>query len=117
MTRHPIPQRIHRDDREIVVTWTADHVSHYPARWLRLRCHCAACREELSGRPLLDPASVPADVRPLVVQLVGGYAIRIDWSDGHGTGIYTYEYLEHICPCEGCAARRGQEEAQDRQAR
>jgi DUF971 family protein len=51
------------------------------------------CVEETTGRPLLDPATVPADVRPLKVALVGAYAIRIDWSDGHSTGIYPYELL------------------------
>ncbi len=105
----PIPQHIHRDDRELVVTWSDDHESHYPARWLRLRCHCATCREEMTGRPLLDPATVPEDVRPLTVQLVGSYGIRIDWSDGHGTGIYTYKYLSEICPCERCEDRREQD--------
>jgi len=38
-------------------------------------------------------------VVPLKVSLVGAYAIRIDWSDGHSTGIYTYEFLWEICPC------------------
>lgn len=106
MSHIPLPQRIHRDDREIVITWAEDHVAHYPARELRLQCHCAVCREELTGRLLLNPATVPQDVRPLSITLVGSYAIRIEWSDGHGTGIYTYEYLLAICPCARCAAAR-----------
>lgn len=93
MTGNPIPQRIHRDDREVIVTWSADHVAHFPARALRLQCHCATCREELTGQQLLDPSSVPADVRPLAIGLVGSYGMRIDWSDGHGTGIYTWRDL------------------------
>lgn len=107
MTDLPIPERIHRDDREIVVTWPGEHVSTYPSRRLRLSCQCAACREEMTGRPLLDPSTVPQDVRPLSVSLVGSYAVRIQWSDGHGTGIYTYEYLLTICPCERCQTHRG----------
>jgi ATP-binding protein involved in chromosome partitioning len=102
----PVPERIHRDDREIVVTWSAEHVSRYPARRLRLQCHCAMCREEMTGNPLLDPDTVPEDVRPERVELVGGYGIRIAWSDGHGTGIYTYRYLNEICPCERCTEAR-----------
>jgi DUF971 family protein len=57
------------------------------------------CVEETTGRALLDPATVPPDVRPLKIALVGAYAIRIEWSDGHGTGIYTYEILWRLCPC------------------
>jgi DUF971 family protein len=28
--------------------------------------------------------------------------VRFEWSDGHNTGIYSYEYLRAICPCETC---------------
>jgi DUF971 family protein len=42
----------------------------------------------MTGRPLLDPARVPEDIDGLAVQLVGAYGIRIDWSDGHNTGIW-----------------------------
>lgn len=99
----PVPAAIHRADESLTITWEQDHVGVYPARDLRLACPCAGCVEEMSGRPLLDPESVPADVKPLAVQLVGGYAIRITWSDGHDTGIYTYEHLAERCPCPRCA--------------
>jgi ATP-binding protein involved in chromosome partitioning len=102
VTVGPVPLAIHRADHAVTITWAEDHVGVYPARELRLACPCAQCVEEMSGRPLLDPASVPDDVVPLRVSLVGAYAIRIDWSDGHGTGIYTYEFLREICPCAEC---------------
>jgi DUF971 family protein len=98
----PVPLAIHRGDRELVVTWAEDHRVVYPARFLRLRCRCAQCREEMTDRPLLDPATVPDDIRATAISLVGSYAIRIDWSDGHDTGIYTFEYLRAICPCPAC---------------
>lgn len=104
MTDIPIPERIHRADDAVVITWSSDHVGRYAARALRLACHCAVCREELTGRPLLDPNTIPDDVRPLSITLVGSYAIRIVWSDSHDTGIYTYEHLRAICPCPQCAA-------------
>jgi len=102
----PVPQAIHRADDAVTITWAEDHVGVYPARDLRLACQCAACEEEMTGRPLLDPASVPSDVVPLRITLVGAYAIRIDWSDGHSTGIYTYEHLRSLCPCEKCGGER-----------
>jgi DUF971 family protein len=60
----------------------------------------------MTGKPLLDPVTVPADVRPLRLALVGAYGLQVDWSDGHGTGIYTFEHLLAVCPCPGCTAAR-----------
>lgn len=92
----PIPKAIHRSDDGVTVTWAEGDVVTLPARELRLACRCAACVEEMSGRPLLDPATVPHEVTPLSIELVGAYAIRIQWSDGHSTGLYTYEYLRRL---------------------
>jgi DUF971 family protein len=43
-----------------------------------------------------------SDVYALQITAVGRYAISIAWSDGHTTGIYSYETLRQICPCESC---------------
>jgi len=105
-TMNPIPHAINRRDDGLLIEWDErGHLGFFPARSLRLACPCAGCVEEVSGRPLLDPARVPPDIRPVSVQLVGAYGLRIDWSDGHGTGIYTFEQLLRNCPCPGC---RGQ---------
>lgn len=103
-----LPYAIAREDAGLRIEWTAQgHEALYPARELRLACRCAACVEEMSGRPLLDPASIPPDIRPVTVALVGAYGLRIGWSDGHATGIYTFEQLRAACPCAACAASQG----------
>jgi ATP-binding protein involved in chromosome partitioning len=107
---NPIPYAINRRDDGLLIEWDQqDHQGFFPARALRLACPCAACVEEMSGRPLLDPTSVLSDVRPLSLQLVGAYGLRVNWSDGHGTGIYTFELLLRTCPCDQCAAARKRE--------
>jgi len=99
----PPPRRIERRDEGLSVEWEeSGHLALFEARALRLACPCAECVEEMTGRPLIDPARVPADVRPLGVDLVGGYGIRVRWSDGHSTGIYTFERLRLVCPCARC---------------
>jgi DUF971 family protein len=100
----PLPHAIDRRDDGIIIEWNAGgHTGFFPARPLRLACPCAGCVEEMSGRPLLDPATVSADIKPVSLALVGAYGLRVHWSDGHSTGIYTFEQLRRACPCEQCA--------------
>ena len=85
-----------RDARTLSVLWEDGHRDDLDVRDLRLACHCALCIEEMSGRPLLDPASVRPDVAPRTITSVGHYAITANWSDGHSTGIYSFEYLRAL---------------------
>jgi ATP-binding protein involved in chromosome partitioning len=97
------PVEIRRvEEREIHVTWADGHRSVYSNRALRERCPCAGCVHELTGRRLLDPGSVRPDIRAEEITLVGRYAIRIRWSDGHATGLYTFQQLREWCPCAAC---------------
>jgi ATP-binding protein involved in chromosome partitioning len=96
----------------ITFKWPDGHETRYRARDLRLACRCAACIEEMSGQPLLDPATVPETVRAKGMSLVGNYAVAIEWSDGHTSGIYNFRDLRANCPCAECvAARAGQSRA------
>lgn len=90
------------DRQSLAIRWLDGHVSIYQPRYLRLQCPCAGCVEEMSGRPLLDPATVSEDVYPLEIRYVGRYALAFSWSDGHATGIYPFELLRSICRCEEC---------------
>jgi ATP-binding protein involved in chromosome partitioning len=102
----PLPHAITRRDDGILIEWDrSGHEGFYPARELRLACPCAACVEEMTGRRLLDPGAVPSDVRPASIELVGAYGLRVRWSDGHATGIYTFERLRRDCPCARCMGR------------
>jgi len=97
------PHAINRRDDGLIIEWdVTGHEGFYPARWLRLACPCAGCVEEMTGKPLLDPGIVPKDIRPVSLALVGAYGLRINWSDGHGTGIYTFDRLLAACPCDRC---------------
>jgi ATP-binding protein involved in chromosome partitioning len=85
-----------RDARTLSVLWEDGHRSDFDVRDLRLACRCAACVEEMSGRPLLDPKSVRPDVTPRVISSVGNYAIAISWNDGHSSGIHSFEHLRAL---------------------
>jgi ATP-binding protein involved in chromosome partitioning len=91
-----------RGPRTLAITWSDGHESTYDVRELRLACGCAECVDEWSGEGRLDSAAVPADVAPVRIQPVGRYAIQIDWSDGHATGIYPFRRLRDLCGCAAC---------------
>jgi DUF971 family protein len=90
------PQSIEINDRnEFLVAWPGV-LSVIPALRLRDACPCAGCVEEGSGRKILDATTIPADIRALEITPVGSYAVQISWSDGHGTGIYSWETLRRV---------------------
>jgi DUF971 family protein len=92
------------DGTRLEIQWDDDHVSQYEPRYLRLKCPCAGCVDEMTGQPILDQSSVPEGVHPLEIQYVGRYALLFVWSDGHRTGIYPFAYLRQLCPCGECTA-------------
>ncbi|HTT71337.1 MAG TPA: DUF971 domain-containing protein [Anaeromyxobacteraceae bacterium] len=86
---------------ELIVVWPGGVRCELPARQLREQCPCAGCVEEGTGRRILDPTTIPADIRPLEVRGVGNYALQITWSDGHATGIYSWTTLRAACRLPG----------------
>ena len=90
----------------ISVEWDDGHESVYEAKYLRVNCGCAECVEEWSQRKLLDPASVPADIRAEDYLMVGRYAVQFLWSDAHFTGIFPFDVLRQLCTCDQCLADR-----------
>lgn len=85
-----------RGSRALAIRWSDGAETVLDVRELRLACACAECVDEWSGAGRLDPASVPEDVHPVRVHTVGRYAIQIDWSDGHGAGIYPFVRLREM---------------------
>jgi DUF971 family protein len=81
------------DARRLRIRWRDGVVSEYEPRLLRLRCPCAGCVDEMTGLRTLRPGDVPPKVYPEAIQYVGRYALQFQWSDGHTTGIYDFQYL------------------------
>jgi len=89
---------------KLEIDWADGEKSVYPISFLRGRCPCAACKDEREQgrknksllRVLSGDHSVPLSA--VSAELVGNYAIRIDWSDQHGSGIYSFQYLREIWP-------------------
>ena len=103
------PQEVDISGDNIIILWDDGHRSIHPHRLLRLRCPCASCVEEMTGRPRLDPDTIPQDLRAVDQMQVGNYAIQFLWSDAHYTGIYTYRFLRSHCTCIACNQARAAE--------
>jgi ATP-binding protein involved in chromosome partitioning len=88
---------------DLTIVWDEGHEGKYLVRDLRLRCRCALCVEEMTGRPLLDPSKVPDLVTIETMELVGSYGIQIRFSDQHSTGIFRFDDLINRCPCARCS--------------
>ncbi len=96
------------------ITWDDNHASHFDFVYLREQCPCALCDDERKKRAALG-GSVGSGGGLAVLPMfkpkpkargavaVGNYAIQIEFTDGHSTGIYSFDYLRTICPCDACA--------------
>jgi DUF971 family protein len=100
------------------IDWKDGHQSVYKFHFLRDACPCALCDDERekSGAdfgepPRPKPGALPMyrdPARPTEVSAVGKYAISFVWNDGHTNGIYSWEYLRMLCPCDECKAIRAE---------
>jgi DUF971 family protein len=63
---------------------------------------CADCVEEFSGVRKVVHGSIAASLERVSITPVGNYALHFVWSDGHDSGIYSFDYLRKLCPCPQC---------------
>jgi len=96
----------------IKIDWKDGHRSEYALAYLRDECPCATCTGAHGTEPQKANYSAPPTtfqmykptLKMLSAEAVGSYAVRIEWSDGHNTGIYSFDHLRKICPCAECRA-------------
>jgi DUF971 family protein len=94
------------------VVWSDDHRSHYDFAFLREECPCATCNDQRMKKQSAPVGGLPSSsVLPMykpkvtarAAKPLGNYALQFDFSDGHSSGIYSYDHLRAICPCAECA--------------
>ncbi|HEV2522149.1 MAG TPA: DUF971 domain-containing protein [Candidatus Acidoferrales bacterium] len=113
--RKPASVKIHvSSGAGVDITWADGHASHYDFAYLREECPCAMCNDERQKKreakfqPTVPAASTllpmyKPKLAAKAARAVGNYALQIDFNDGHATGIYSFDFLRTICPCEECA--------------
>jgi prepilin-type processing-associated H-X9-DG protein len=110
--KKPTSLKVHISTGEGVdIVWADGHASHYDFPYLRDSCPCAMCNDEREQKSKAGAAEKPSAVLPMykprvtgkAATPVGNYAIQIQFSDSHATGIFSFGHLREICPCESCA--------------
>ena len=93
------PTRIERGSTSLAIQWKDSFSSELSYRFLREKCPCAHCDAVRSGKNpfhILPSDDFFENLRLVDIQRVGRYAVRLVWSDGHRTGIYTFEFLHEL---------------------
>ena len=116
----PIPQDVRKKPTDVKVRVSTgegrvDVVgrAHEPLprfRYLRDLCPCAFCNDEREKKARMGTSPAASIELPMfkprvtakAPRAMGNYALQITFSDGHATGIYSFEHLREICPCEAC---------------
>ncbi|MEZ6138657.1 MAG: DUF971 domain-containing protein [Pirellulaceae bacterium] len=96
------PLELHRIEGGLCIVWNDGSAREYRATELRQACPCATCREKHSvgiadaGASRALPVLSLAEARPLRIESmrpVGNYAYNIAFSDGHDSGVFTFDFL------------------------
>jgi DUF971 family protein len=89
-------QIIEESDSEISINWSDKTKSRYNAAQLRRACPCAGCVNEWTGEKTLKEENVAEDLNFSHITVVGRYALNFHFSDGHDTGIFSFEFLRKL---------------------
>ncbi len=89
-----------RGTRVTEIEWGDGHVGVYPHEILRGYCPCAGCQGHEGAISYIPPTDTQMEIDS--IEPIGNYALRFDWFDGHGSGLYSFKYLRALCHCDEC---------------
>ncbi|HAY84445.1 MAG TPA: hypothetical protein DCY42_05840 [Chloroflexi bacterium] len=96
----PVDISANREQARMRIQWNNGMVSEFPFDLLRNSCPCAVCRgghQNMKSEPddsmFIIPLMDAKTTQLRGINQVGGYAISLEWGDGHSHGIYTWDYL------------------------
>ena len=96
----PVPKDLLLVGNELAIVWDDGREDYFPLETLRRACPCAMCKGEkdILGNVYKGPERplTPRSFQVVGRRLVGGYALQIDWGDGHNDGIYSFETLRKL---------------------
>ena len=94
MERVPVEIRLHQKSRVMEVEFSDGRSFRLPYELLRVYSPSAEVRGHGPGQEVLQTGKRTVEIAAL--EPVGSYAVQPSFSDGHSTGIYSWDYLYHL---------------------
>ncbi|MBK8172128.1 MAG: DUF971 domain-containing protein [Sandaracinaceae bacterium] len=91
--------RAPRNADTLEIDWADGHHGVYPHEVLRGFCPCAVCQGHQGPIRFHAGGSLVLEN----IEEIGNYALRLEWKDGHGTGLYSFRFLRDLCACPTCS--------------
>ncbi len=87
----PSEIKLHQKSRVLEITFADGKIFQLPCEFLRVYSPSAEVRGHGSGQEVLQPGKKNVEITH--IEPVGNYAIKLTFSDGHATGIYSWDLL------------------------
>ena len=102
MDATPPPTSILRvpSEQALAIAWPDGLAKKLNLVELRAQCMCARCVDEITGERIVAIDGIDPNIAIEQMQLVGNYALRIHWSDGHHQGLFTWQHLRQLCEAD-----------------
>ena len=85
-----------KDNFTFTLRWSDGLSQDFRLSDLQKNCPCARCIDETTGERRIDPQTVDENVRAVVIQNVGRYGLKIQFTSGCSLGIYSFERLRNV---------------------
>lgn len=93
-TPSPTALTVHKQSRTLEIAFDSGETFQLPFEFLRVYSPSAEVRGHGQGQEVLQTGM--RNVLLTDVQPVGNYAVQLTFSDGHNSGIYSWDYLYAI---------------------
>ena len=92
--RVPTTITLHQKSRVLEIAFSDGRSFRFPYEFLRVYSPSAEVRGHGPGQEVLQVGKRNVDIR--LLEPVGSYAVQPQFSDGHATGIYSWDYLYEL---------------------
>mgnify|MGYP001422717840 FL=1 len=90
----PIDIKLHQKSKRLELSFSDSRIYSFSYEFLRVHSPSAEVRGHSPSQAVLQLDKVSVGVKE--VELVGAYALKITFDDGHNTGLYTWDYFREL---------------------